>query len=243
MKKILKKIIKIYLQKKGYDLISKDLSRQHTMEGALYRCSLRGMQINTVIDVGASNGIWSRLCHKYLPDAQYLLIEAQLPHKEALDKFCQEFRNAEYIISAAGDKIGTIYFDNSDLFGGLASPTPFKNNCIKVPVTTIDHEVHARDLQPPYLIKLDTHGYEIPILEGAFETLHKSNLLIIETYNYRITENSLKYFELAQYLEGKGFSTIELADLMLRKKDNSFWQMDTFFIPSGSREFDTNTYE
>ena len=35
--------------------------------------------------------------------------------------------------------------------------------------TTIDHEIGAYGLPGPYLIKLDTHGYEAPILCGATE--------------------------------------------------------------------------
>lgn len=241
--KRIKKLILYYLKRKGYELVHANFKNQFSMEDALARCVSRGLQVNTVIDVGASNGCWSRICRKYLPNAYYLLIEAQEPHKNALASFCTEFPNSQFIIAAAGKNIGKIYFDNSGLFGGVASDVPFEGNCIEVPVTNINYEIQKRSLKPPFLIKLDTHGYEIPILEGASEILSKSNLLIIETYNYRITDTSLTYFELAQYLEDKGFSTIELADLMLRQKDKSFWQMDTFFIPSDSREFDTNTYE
>lgn len=91
-----------------------------TMEGAIQRCVERGLEINTVIDVGASNGSWSRICMKYLPNAQYLLIEAQEPHLDGLVKFKSEFKNSDYILAAAGNREGTIYFDNSGLFGGLA---------------------------------------------------------------------------------------------------------------------------
>lgn len=243
MKRIIKKILYAVLKKRGYEIVhSPDIKDQFSMEGALYRCSQRGLHINTVIDVGASNGCWSILCKKWLPDAKYLLIEAQEPHKPGLDAFCSEFPDSEYILAAAGRKTGKIYFDNSELFGGVASDTPFEKNCIEVPVTSIDIEVKKRHLKPPFLIKLDTHGYEIPILEGASETIKQSNLLVIETYNYRLTNDSLKYYEMAEYLHKIGFSTIEMVDLMLRLKDKSFWQMDTFFIPSGSSEFDYNAY-
>ena len=43
-------------------------------------------------------------------------------------------------------------------------------------------------LPGPHLIKLDTHGYEVPILCGATETLRNTNLLVIETYNFRLIE-------------------------------------------------------
>jgi hypothetical protein len=40
-------------------------------------------------------------------------------------------------------------------------------------VTTVDIEVAQRALLGPYLIKLDAHGFEVPILIGAQEALKK----------------------------------------------------------------------
>jgi len=214
-----------------------------TMEGALSRCKSRGVNISTVIDVGASNGCWSEQCMQTLPHANFLLIEAQEPHRADLEKFVSIHKSAEFIIAAAGNRQGKIYFDNGGLFSGLASEVPFASNCIEVPVTTIDYEVKMRNLSPPFCIKLDTHGFEVPILEGAQETLKHTSLVIIETYNYKLTNDSLKYYQMNEYMERLGFSSIEIVDLMLRKKDNSFWQMDTFYIPSDSTEFMNNNFE
>jgi len=36
----------------------------------------------------------------------------------------------------------------------------------------------------PYLIKLDTHGVEIPILNGSAQTLKDTNVLVVEVYNF-----------------------------------------------------------
>lgn len=44
-------------------------------------------------------------------------------------------------------------------------------------------------------------------------------------------------------MEKLGFSSIKMVDFMLRKHDNSFWQMDTFFIPSTHKSFLTNSYQ
>jgi FkbM family methyltransferase len=243
MSGFLKKILLKILKDKGLEIRPIGANDQLTMDGALFRCMKRGVRINTVIDVGASDGSWSKLCRKYFPDARYLLIEAQEPHRLALDTYCRSTDNTEYIIAAASKSKGKVFFDNTDLYGGLASEFPFEKNCIEIQSTSIDSEVEMRKLKPPFLIKLDTHGYEVPILEGASETLSNTNLLVIETYNYRLTKDSLRYFEMAEYLSGKGFSTIDIADILLRKYDNSLWQMDTFYIPSESSEFECNTYD
>lgn len=214
-----------------------------TMQAAIKRCVARGLKVNTVIDVGASDGRWSKACMNDIPNANYLLVEAQQAHKNGLDKLKQECLNVEYVIAAAGKENGTIYFDNTNLFGGLASETKSKNNFTEVPMISLDTVVQKRQLKPPYLLKLDTHGFEVPILEGAKELLKRAELVIIETYNYKLTDDSLKYFEMCNYMEQLGFSSIEMVDLMLREYDNSFWQMDTFFIPSSSKLFLYNSYK
>ncbi len=243
---MIKKMMKTGFEKFGFKLQrirEGQKSIELSMEGGLQRCTDRGLIVNSVIDVGASNSSWSRMCMNYLPKSKYLLIEAQDSHKGGLEQFKIENVNADYILAAAGGKEGKIYFDNGDLFGGIASEVPFEKNCIEVPVITIDEEVKRRQLKPPFLIKLDTHGFEIPILEGAINTIKQAELIIIETYNYKLTNDSLKYYQMCQYMEKLGFSSIEIVDLRLRRYDNSFWQMDTFFIPTIRKEFSYNSYK
>ena len=210
--------------------------KQFTMRGALSRCVSRGMHIETVIDIGASDGRWSQACMDFYPNANYLLVEANNYHEERLKKKEKSLHNLGYIIAAAGEKEGTIYFDNSDPFGGLASESKIEGS-VEVPVISIDQEVSRRMLKAPYLLKLDTHGFEVPILKGAEEVIKGANLIIIESYNFPVTESSLKYYELCQFMSDIGFFPIEIADLMLRGYDGALWQMDTFFAPSSSSEF------
>lgn len=242
VKKILKAVFKVAGLKLEISKIQKN-SLELTMEGAIQRCVNRGLNVNTVIDVGASDGRWSKECMRFLPDAKYLLIEAQEEHKNNLEKFSKGHNNAQYVIAAAGKEEGKIYFDNTDLFGGVALENPTGENCIEVPVVSIDGEIKKRGLKPPYLIKLDTHGFELPILEGAQEAIKSAELIIIETYNYKLTKDSLKYFQMCDYMEKLGFSPVEMVDFMIRKYDHSFWQMDTFFIPSSRKEFSYNSFD
>jgi FkbM family methyltransferase len=219
------------------------LHNPFTMNHALKQCKTRNLNIATVIDVGASNGCWSADCMEHYPEAYYYLIEAQEPHKPDLEAFKQKHNNVNYVLAAAGNKVGEIYFDNGGLFGGLASDTPLAQSHIVVPVTTIDTEVKKHQLKAPYLVKLDTHGYEVPILEGAAETLKNANLVIIETYNFKLTKDSLRFWEMCNYMSDLGFQPIDMVDFMHRKKDGAFWQMDTFFIKKDSIEFSSNSYE
>lgn len=208
-----------------------------SMQSAIARCKSRGVEVATVIDVGASDGRWSKDCKTIYTSANYLLVEAQQGHKAALEAYSNAEEGVDYILAAAGKKAGKIYFDASDLFGGLASEKPFEANNIEVPVVRLDDVIRDRNLSGPFLLKLDTHGYEIPILEGASELLEKASLVIIETYNFQLTRDSLRYWEMCAHMETLGFLPVENVDLKLRAKDQAFWQMDTFFVRKDSELF------
>jgi FkbM family methyltransferase len=217
-------------------------SHAGTMEDGVARWH-RSTPIGTVIDVGASNGMWSRMALKYWPEAAYFLIEAQAnPHEPALRTFQSEFPNVSYVIAAASDQPGTVYFQASDPLGGVASHSTFHTNNIEVPATTVDTEVSLRGLKGPFLLKLDTHGFEVPIFEGAVQTLQHTSLLIVEVYNFKLIDGCLRFHEMCAYLEKLGFRCLDICDVM-RRRDHSFWQCDLFFAPASRPEFQLNYYD
>lgn len=233
-----------HIVRKSFEMVGLEISRLHqakTTNGALARSTKRHQTVQTVIDVGASDGRWSRMCMRHFPNANYLLIEAQSGHMPGLERFSARYTKASYIIAAASSSVGEIYFDSSELFGGLAFKTP-RENSVSLPAVTVDSEVTTRNLEGPFLLKLDTHGFEVPILEGAKETLKNASLVIIEAYNFQLTTESLKFYEMCQYMENLGFRCLEVVDLMIRPKDGAFWQMDLIFAPANLPLFKDNAY-
>ncbi|BFM39491.1 FkbM family methyltransferase [Synechocystis sp. LKSZ1] len=236
MKNLLSKaILKILKKTKLYD-------SETSLTSSLSRCVTRQTIINTIIDVGASNGCWSATARKYFPTAFYHLIEANPWHAQSLENLKTQWKNYDYTLAAAGDIVGEIYFNDSDPFGGLASHTQSEETNLKIPVVTIDSIVEKYKLPPPYLLKLDTHGFEVPIFEGAVKTLSNTNLIIVETYNFDINPQSLRFPQMCQYLEQEGFRCIDICDPLFRNQDKALWQFDLFFIPSSSLFFQDNQW-
>jgi FkbM family methyltransferase len=216
----------------------------HSMstDRALWRLAGRGLDINTVIDIGASDGRWSAVCEMHFPACNYLLVEAQAAHAQALETYCAARPKAQYVLAAAGDECGEVYFDDRELFGGAASKTPNVNAHKVMRQITIEDEIGRLGLPGPYMIKLDTHGYEVPILLGAKETLRKANLVVIETYNFRIQESSLLFHEMVAYMRELGFGVIDMSEPLWRELDRALWQIDLFFVPLDRPEFHTTAY-
>lgn len=225
-----------FLFSQGY-IIFNTQSYRARMECALQGLAERNHSFNTVIDVGASDGRWSSSVMQFFPNANYLLIEANPVHKESLNQFSGFHSNVQVVLAAAGDLEGYINFDVSDAFIGQASRRLDKSKNIQLPMTTIDKEISTRKLPGPYLIKLDTHGFEVPILEGAKNTLYATDAIIMECYNFRLSPESLLFFEMCEYLDKLDFRCIDLVDPRHRPFDKVFWQMDLVFSKKDSHEF------
>jgi FkbM family methyltransferase len=214
-----------------------------SMAGGLKRAADRGLRVGTIIDVGASDGRWCDEALAYFPGTRSFLIEANEQHEPGLRAFKARVPGSDYVVAAAGREVGHLYFETSDdLFGGAAKPAGDAGTKL-VPATTIDHEVATRSLPGPYLIKLDTHGFEVPILEGATKTLSAACLLIIEVYNFTLMPGALRFQEMIARLDAAGFRPIDLVEPMYRPKDGAFWQCDMFFARADRPEFASNSYE
>jgi FkbM family methyltransferase len=213
-----------------------------TMDGALRALAGRKHAFNGVIDIGASTGIWSEQLMRYFPNRRYLLIEAQQAHEAALREYCSRHPNAQYVLAAAGERPGRVFFESGDdPFGGQASATPGSGR-VEVPVVTVDAEVEARALPGPYLLKFDTHGFELPILKGAQVTLARTEVIVMECYNFRISPECLTFPEMCAWLAGRGFRCIDLVEPMHRPYDGAFWQMDLVFVRDDRPEFSYQRY-
>lgn len=236
----MKHFVNYILGKFGLEL--RRTGRLPIMSQGLSWLSTHDFKIQTVLDVGASNGNWTKECIKYFPQAKYILFEPQPVHCQVLDKMVSSsLQSITPVKKAVGASDGVTFFDVSSPFGGALMNETGKNT-IEVELTTIDKEVTELNANGPFLLKLDTHGFEKEILDGSTKTLENCSVLIIEAYNYRIADKSLLFWELCAFLETKGFRPIDLVDVLHRKYDKSLWQMDLIFIQSSWNGFNYISY-
>jgi len=223
--------------------IIKNTETQFTMLSAIERIIRHGIAVNSIIDVGASSGKWSLDAMRFFPNASFLAIEPLQERKEDLENVKQSYPNFDYVLCVAGEEDGqqvtlnvTDDLDGSTVSGSGGSPR-------NVPVRTTDAVVFEKKLEGPFLLKFDTHGYEIPILLGSKNILKETNVVIMEVYNFKITEQALKFPEMCLYMEDLGFRCYDIADPMVRLYDKAFWQMDIFFCRADSSIFSYSQYK
>lgn len=205
------------------------------MDAALARAVARGVGIASVIDVGASNGSWTLRARRHWPSCRSLLIEAFEHWREELDLFVRRWPGTERVIAVAGPQDGgtaTFFNDPDRPYGGILSG-PAETAGWQVPQISIDGARARAGLPGPLLLKLDTHGAERAILEGARETLKDCALVVIEAYNLPGEDRCPRFDMLVAEMERLGFRCADLADPMRRPSDGLLWQMDLLFIPAG----------
>lgn len=213
-----------------------------SLQAAFERLARRPVPVTTVIDIGASDGRWSEKIFRYYPNAFYLLIDANPVYEPALRAFKYRYPRSDYVLSAAGDKEGTVHFYASDPLGG-AAVSEAVGGTIEVSMTTVDALVQYKALQPPFLIKLDTHGFEVPILAGAQATLPQASMIIMETYNFQFIPSIVKFYEMCVLMEERGFRPVDIIDPVYRPLDGAFWQCDLMFIRADREEFKSNLFQ
>jgi len=218
--------------------VKKVLSHAH----ALARLAAKGVDVATVIDVGAAKGDWSLLARKFWPDAHLHLLEAKEYWRRDLEKLAAKHRPASISMKAVCDRPGKTWFPiDGPPYAGAAFKDPgARDDLSEVEATTIDHEVEASQLVSPYAIKLDTHGAEVDILAGARETLKETSLLCIETYNFI---GQKQFPAMILHLEALGFRCADLSEPVFRKADAALWQIDFYFLRADHPTFDIRGFD
>jgi FkbM family methyltransferase len=227
----------------GYELRSRQpAGNPLTMLGALQRAAAREPGIRTVVDIGAASGRWTRKALDLFPEARFLLLEPLDERRAELEALRAEEPRVDFLIAAAGDRVGQAALTVApDLDGSGIYDAP-SSAARSVPLTTLDAALRERQLPGPYLLKFDTHGFEVPILAGAAECLRETALIVMEVYNFQLTQQCLRFHEMCAHLDALGFRCADIADVGLRPKDRLLWQADFLFLPKTSPLFAYPSY-
>jgi len=231
------------LAKGGYQLVSTDPSQATTMRGLLSRASKRFPGIDLVVDLGAASGDWSRMALEYFPKAKVLGVEPLREREADLQRLGSQHPRFRYQACAAGPVDGTLVslLVTDDLDGSTVQASG-NGQVRKVVSRTVDALVGEHNACLQVFLKFDTHGFELPILEGCAGVLAKTVAILVEVYNFNVTADSLRFPAFCSHMERLGFRCLDLADPMLRTHDQAFWQMDLLFVRADARFFENNRY-
>jgi FkbM family methyltransferase len=180
---------------------------------------LKPLNIQTVVDVGASDGRFSKWLWPEFPEAEYILIDPlEYPDKWEGHKISWVHKCLHY------EEDGFVKFTKTD--------DPFQSGAygqgtVEVPTTTLSKICQGKK---SIFLKLDTHGVEFEILNNQLRKLRSRIPAVqIEVYNFPLSSTSLPFQEMVVAMGRWGYRVATLLDALYRG-DGCLWQMDLLFL-------------
>lgn len=194
-----------------------------------------GIAINSIYDIGASNGTWSWLMAKVVPQATFNLFEPLQSDQYAKDlanvlRDRPDFRMHHI---ALGDENTTLLLNLHREHVGSSLIGPDWEGIVDkklVPVQRLDDMIAAIKLPEPDLIKMDVQGFELKILAGAELTSRRAKVFMIETWLYKGYGTSTPLLgEIIDWMTNHNFSLVSLGDTYVAP-DMTLSSIDAFFL-------------
>lgn len=194
-----------------------------------------GIAIDSIYDIGASNGFWSWHAAQVVPQATFNLFEPLESEQYAKDlafvlRDRPDFRMHRI---ALGDEETTLQFNlyrehvassliDSD-WEGVVAKKPVRVQCL-------DNVVASLALPPADLIKMDVQGFELKILSGAEAVCRHTKALMIETWFYRgYGPGTPLLGEIIEWMTSHDFTLVSLGDTYVAP-DRKLSSIDAFFL-------------
>jgi len=168
--------------------------------------SLISFNLETVYDIGASDGSFTNNISQYLhEDTKYHLfepyeypeIEVDVDHQWHKVYLSDRERKVDFYINDEFHTGNSYYREDTEAFDNIEP--------LKVTTISLDKYVAENNLPLPDLIKIDTQGSELDILKGAEYCLKNASVLILELPLIPYNIGSPNIAEIIDHIRSKRF--------------------------------------
>lgn len=188
-----------------------------------------GLKFDTVYDIGACRGAWSLLIKReVLKNSTFYLFEANPEYISDLKN--TGFPFLQTVLSNPGREYVDFYngTNTGDSYYKELSKHYEHQSSIKMPCTTLDDVVTKYNLPIPNLLKIDTQGSELDILEGSKTFLNKVDLLFTECPILPYNSGAPNIYEYITYIRDHNFIPVSLLECHIF--ENTLLQVDIMFM-------------
>jgi FkbM family methyltransferase len=188
----------------------------------------RGISLNTVVDVGAHRGNWTRAEQKVLPSSDFYLIDPNNDHETVLRSL------GVYIQALLSDEEKTIDFYQ---LGGTGDSYMREQTFVYEKVTPIKTTARRGDTLKELpsgldLIKVDTQGSELEVLAGFGNSLAETKVVILEVPLYESNQGAPRFNDYLDFMADLGFLASSV--LYTQKRNNDLYALDLAFLRGNS---------
>lgn len=199
------------------------------------RLSARGFNPDFVVDVGASNGIWSHTASRIFNRARFILIDPLISKYEQAgqDYYLRRIPRVELVELAVSDRAGRTSFQVSpDLYGSsLLNPADFRNyETIEVEVSTLNDIAREKNITGRGILKLDVQCAEHIVLEGASDFLDRVDAIVAELSLVRYDSQARVLLEMLEFMDKLGFRYYDETGEWRSPVDGTLLQKEILFI-------------
>lgn len=178
-----------------------------------------GINLKTIIDVGANIGQFALATHRFYPQATIYSFE---PVPDCFQKLTNNVKGIynihtyNFALGNQNDEISFFQNAHSHASSALKVSKYQKENIpktkdyqeIKVQCLRLDQFKFDRPLIAPVLLKLDVQGFEKNVLDGSSDLLEKVDYIVLEVSFISMYEGEALFDEIHTYLKEKGFKLV-----------------------------------
>ena len=221
------------------------LTHPTSLASALDRLRASVAEIGTLVCLGSGKGDDALSFVARWPGARVLLVDMDERFRPVWNGLAKQMPGLIGEVAALSDEDGEITMRKTDATGGVAVKASTAADAKPIRAVRLDTLIATHDLPPPYFLKFDTHGAELPILAGATTTLQQTAILMMECYNFKLGfagGNNLTFDEMTLHLKSAGLRLADLCDPLWRPGDGLLWQLHLFFLNADHPTFASSSY-
>jgi FkbM family methyltransferase len=197
-----------------------------------------------IFDVGANVGQTIKTLRPAFPEANIHAFEPYPPTYERLKSFVANDPHVETHNVALGAEQSTVtmYLAERDVGNSLLPlrsdlPVERIEDCFRpagsttVPVTRLDQFCRERNIEVIDILKIDTQGFEIHVLEGAGEMLRPEQIgaVYFEANFERFYEGQSRFTDLVLMLTNRGYRLVDFYSKSRHQQGHLRW-CDCLFV-------------
>lgn len=199
---------------------------------------LGGFKPSTVFDIGVGYG--TQWLYDAFPNAHFVLLEPQTRFEPALNSICERL-DAEYHLVGVGEveqSLPLYRLPDSPTGSSFLPPSEqgekiwgsFERSEETMPIVRLDRYTGQAG---PFLIKIDTEGFEMEVLRGADCVLAKTDLVLMEVAVMKRQQGEADLIEIGVVMKRHGFRLMDIPALTQRSADGPLLYMDVAFVKVG----------
>lgn len=234
----MKRYINYLFRKLGFEPINQEL----ILKEVITKKWIESFSLDVIIDIGSSDGGFSRKIKNIFPNATIYCFEALPNSYERLLQKNEKMSNFHAFNVALSNEKGEIDFYKCENNTGSSSilemnnvhkeayPFTAENTKISVKADRLDEFSQDFDLQNKnVMLKLDVQGAERIVLEGAIKTLEQVDYIFCEMNFIETYKNCVLFGELNSFFEEYGFILSGMENISQNNKTGEFLQADAYF--------------